>query len=284
MTDTTEQVVDQPAPDAIAPDQDEQLEQANAESSPAVNDADESTKPKPKGNGIQGRIDELTRLRYDAERDRDYWREMATRQQPQAKPEPAKPEAPKPAPKLEDFNYDEAAYQAALFEHVKGEAARAAREELQQERAREKDQAKRQTFKQRETDFAKANPDYFTITRDRSLPFTQDLVELAAESEKGPEILHHLAMNRDLAEQIAGLSPVAVAREIGRLEARFEKPAAPAPVPKPVSKAPPPPPKIEATDATPRVSTTSAESDKLSDDEWVKAERARLSRKVKRNV
>lgn len=285
MTDTTEQdLVEIPAPDAIAPEQDEQLEQDNAESSPAVTDADDGSKPKPKGSGVQGRIDELTKLRYDAERDRDYWRDMATRQPAPAKQEAAKPEAPKPPPKLEDFNYDEVAYQAALFEHVKGEAARAARDELQQERTREKEQAKRQTFKQRETDFAKANPDYFSVTRDPSLPFTRELVELAAESDKGPEVLLYLAKNREIADRIAELTPVQAARELGRLEAKFEKPPAPAPAPKPVSKAPPPPPTIEATDATPRVSTTSADSDKLSDDDWVKAERARLARKVKRNA
>ncbi len=281
MTDTTEQaLVETPAPDAIAPETDEV--EGQAESSPAVNDADESSDPKPKG--VQKRIDELTRNWREAERREAALLAMLERQQSPAKPDPVVEEKPKPAPKLEDFNYDEAAYQAALFQHVKDEAARAAREELQQERAREKEQAKKQTFRQRETDFAKANSDYLTLTRDPSLPFTRGLLELVSESEKGPDLLYHLAKNRDAAERIAGLSPVAAAREIGRLEAMFEKPV-PAPAPKPaISKAPPPPPKIEATDSTPRVSTTSAESDKLSDDEWVKAERARLARKVKRNV
>lgn len=284
MIDTTEQVVEQPAPDAIEPEQPETEVPAEAESSPAVNDADESSKSKPKGNGIQGRIDELTRNWREAERREAALLAMLGRQQTPAKPDPVVEDEPKPAPKLEDYNYDEAAYQAALFQHVKAEAARAAREELQQERTREKEQAKKQTFRQRETDFAKANPDYLTLTRDPSLPFTRELVDLVAESEKGPDVLYHLANNRDLADRIAGLSPVGAAREIGRIEAMLEKPA-PAPAPKPaISKAPPPPPKIEATDSTPRVSTTSPDSDTLTDDEWVKAERARLARKVKRNA
>lgn len=273
MTETTEQaVVETPAPDAIAPV--ETTQQVQAESSPAVNDADESSDPKPKG--VQKRIDELTRLRYDAERDRDYWRQLALQQQPQAKPEPAKPEAPKPTPKLEDFNYDEAAYQAALFQHVKDEAARAAREELQQERTREKEQAKKQTFKQRETDFAKANPDYIAITRDPSLPFTRELVELAAESEKGPEVLYYLAKNREIADRIAELSPVAQAREIGRIEAKLEKPSAPAPPPKPaVSQAPPPPPRLEATE--PAVEKT---PDQMSTKEWLRMREKQLRKKA----
>lgn len=278
MTDTTEQaVVETPASDAIAPESTEQVEQVQAESSPAVTDADESSEPKPKG--VQKRIDELTRLRYDAERDRDYWRDLAMRQQPQATPEPAKPEAPKPAPKLEDFNYDEAAYQAALFQHVKDEAARVAREELQQERTREKEQTKKQTFRQRETDFAKANPDYLTLTRDPSLPFTRELVELAAESESGPEVLYYLAKNREIADRIAELSPVSQAREIGRIEAKLEKPAASAPAPKPVSKAPPPPPRIEAVEQSVTVRADSPDSDKLSDEEWLKLRNKQVARK-----
>jgi hypothetical protein len=277
MTDTTEQVVDQPAPDAIEPELVETPAEEQAESSPAVNDADESSEPKPKG--VQKRIDELTRNWREAERREAALMEMLQRQQAPAKPEPVVEDKPKPTPKLEDFNYDEAAYQAALFQHVKDEAARAAREELRQERTREQEQAKKQTFKQRETDFAKANPDYFAVTRDPSLPFTRDIVEMASESENGPELLLHLAKNRELAERIAGLSPVAAARELGRIEARLEKPPAPAPAPKPVSKAPPPPPKIDATDAAPSFRTTDPSGDVLSDDEWVKAERKRLARK-----
>lgn len=275
MTDTTEQVVDQPATDAIAPTTAETPEPVQAESSPAVNDADESAEPKPKG--VQKRIDELTRLRYDAERDRDYWRQLALQQQAPAKQEPAKVETPKPAPKLEEFNYDEAAYQTALYQHVKDEAARVAREEVQQERTREKEQAKKQTFRQRETDFAKANPDYITITRDPSLPFTRELVELAAESEKGPEVLYYLAKNRDIADRIAELSPVAAAREIGRIEARLEKPATPPalPPPKPaVSQAPPPPPRLEASEPA-----VEADPDKMPMRDWLKWRNKQLSRK-----
>jgi hypothetical protein len=263
MIDTTEQVVEQPAPDAIEPEQTETPVEEQAESSPAVTDADESPdqKPKPKGKGIQDRIDELTRNWREAERREAALMAMLERQHSPAKPDPVIEEKPKPTPKLEDFNYDEAAYQAALFQHVKDEAARVARAELQQERAREQEQAKKQTFRQRETDFSKENPDYLAVTRDPSLPFTRELVELTSESEKGPEILYHLAKNRDLAERIAGLSPVAAAREIGRLEAKFEKPAS---APKPaVSKAPPPPPRIEATE--PEVEK---DESKMTDTEW----------------
>lgn len=278
MTDTTEQVVDQPAPDAIEPETVETPETEQAESSPAVNDADESSEPKPKG--VQKRIDELTRLRYDAERDRDYWRDLATRQQPQATPETAKPEAPKPLPKLEDFNYDEAAYQQALFKHASEEAARQVREELRREQEQKQKQERVKSWKTREAEFIAKTPDYKQVAY--YAPISDAMADVIQESELGPQIAYYLGKHTAEAEQIAQLDPVRAACALGRIEARLEKPAAPPPPPKQVSKAPPPPPKIEATDATPRVSTTSPDSDKLTDDEWVKAERARLQRKQKR--
>lgn len=279
MTDTTEQVVEQPAPDAIAPEL--ETDQEQAESSPAVNDADEASEPKPKG--VQKRIDELTRNWREAERREAALLEMLQRTNP-AKAEPAEAHKPLARPKLEDFNYDETAYGEALdaFYDAKADERVEAKLKAREEQAAAK--ARVESWKAREAEFKGKTPDYDTVARDSSLPISAAMADVIRESERGPELLYHLGKNRDLAEQIFGLSKEMAAYKLGRIEAKLDVPPAPAPAPKPVSKAPPPPPKIEATDSTPRVSTTSAESDKLTDDEWVKAETARLARKVKRNV
>lgn len=280
-TDTTETVVETAASDAIAPEQPEVETEASAESSPAVNDADESTESsdKPKGKGIQSRIDELTRNWREAERREAALWDMIRRQQPQPQAEPEETEKPKAPPTLEQFNYDEAAYQAALFQHVKDEAARVAREELRQEREREQAQTKKQTFKQREAEYAKANADYLTLTRDPTLPLPSHIIELAVESENGPAILYHLAQNRDVAERIAGLSPVAAAREVGRIEAKLEKPAS-APAAKPaISKAPPPPPRIESVESAVSIRLDGPDADKLSMSDWMARRNKQLARR-----
>jgi hypothetical protein len=217
--------------------------QGNADPAPAVTDADDSSGGK---TPIQKRIDELTRLRRDAERDRDYWRDHATRQPP-AQPAAAAPEAARKAPTLADHNYDEAAYQAALVEHDKAETARQIRDELKQEQTQQTQRQRRDEFGKREQAFAAKHADYLEVTRDSSLPISQTMVELLAESDAGPEVLYHLANNRDVAMQIAQMDDKSAARAIGRLEAKLEKPA-PAVPPKPVSKAPPPPPQIEAVE------------------------------------
>jgi len=265
---------------AIADASEDEVLEAPADAAPAVTDADESQDPKRKP-GAEARISELTRLRRDAERDRDYWRAQATRQTPA--PQAAEPEAPKKPPKLSDFEYDEERYQAALVEHVKAETAREVREQFRKEEAQKAEQQRRETFLKKEREFASKHADYMDLTRDDSLPITNTVARLAAASDVGPDLLYYLATNRDEASAIAQMDDLEAARAIGRIESRLEKPAAPAPAPKPVSKAPPPPPQLESGETAVRISTTSPDSDKLSDDEWVKAERKRIARKVKAN-
>ena len=281
MTDTTEQaLIETPAPDAIEPDTTEQVEQGQAESSPAVNDADESAgKPKPKkGEGIQSRIDELTRNWREAERREAQLLDMLRKQQSPAKPqETAKSDAPKQLPKLEDFNYDEAAYQAALFEHASAEAARKVREELKQEENQRKQTERVKSWKTRESEFRAKTPDYEDVAY--YAPITDAMAEIIQESDLAPAIAYYLGKNTDEARSIGEMSPVQAARAIGRIEARLEKPSAPSPQPKPVSKAPPPPPRIEAVEQAVTVRADSPESDKLSDEEWVKLRNKQLARK-----
>ena len=257
-----------------------------ADAAPAVDDADDSSEPKgPKNPEFQKRIDKLTWEKRQTERDRDYWREQAQRATP-AKPEAAESDKPVVRPKLEQFNFDEEAYEAALEKYYDAKAELLVEAKLQK-REEEKTQRERaKTWEKRETEFRSKTPDYEEVAYDRSAPINAIMAKLIRESEIGPEVAYYLGKNREIAAGIYELDAVSAAREIGKIEARLSEPAkppAPVPAPKPVSKAPPPPPKIEASDAAPRVSTTSPDSDSMSDDEWVKAEKARLTRKVKRN-
>jgi hypothetical protein len=262
---------------AIADESVDDTTEDTAAPAPAVTDADEASAGKPP---VQKRIDELTRLRRDAERERDYWREHAMRQNP-AKPDTAEAEAPKKPPTLADFDYDETKFAEAFAKFVREETAQKVREDLRKEEAEKAERVQRESFSKREREFASKHADYEELTRDPSLPVTQIMAALAREAENGPEILYYLANHREEAERIAGMDERSAARAIGRIESKLEAP--PPPPPKPVSKAPPPPPQIEAGDTAVRISTTSPDSDKLSDDEWVRAEKKRLARKVKAN-
>ncbi len=214
----------------------------SADAAPAVTDADEATTGKPP---VQKRIDELTRLRREAERDRDYWREQASRQ-PQAKPEAAEPDAPKKPPTLAEFDYDEAAYQAALTAHVSEEAARKVREEFRKEQAQLTERQRAESWAKRQAEFAAKTPDY--EEKAYYAPISTDVAHIVMDLERGPEVAYYLGQHPDEARAISAMSERQAAVAIGRIEAKLDAPAAPAPAPKPVSKAPPPPPQIEAVE------------------------------------
>ena len=279
MTETDLQAPEPAIADETPVDQTE----GDAAPAPAVAEADDSS-ARPKQDGLQKRFDKLTWEKHELARERDWLRQQIAQRNTPTTSDTAAPEAPKPPPKLADFNYDEDAYQKALVEHVKGETARQVREDLRKEQAEQAKRQKAETFSSRERAFASKHSDYLELTRDSSLPITQTMVDLVQDAEAGPDVLYYLANNRDEAARIAQMDEKSAARAIGRIEAKLETPAPPPPPPKPVSKAPPPPPQIETSESAVRISTTSPDSDKLSDDEWVRAERKRLARKVKSNA
>lgn len=256
-----------------------------AESAPAGTEA-----AAPKEDSFTKRIDELTKNWRDTERSRDdamrsaeearrdaqYWRDQALR----AQPPPATPEVPTGQVKtLQDFEYDEGKYQAYLFKQAEDRAVTAAEKRLR-EQSESDARTRRQTeFRQRETEFEKANPEYRSKTRSPSFPCSDAMYEVCAESDEGPAVLFYLSNNASLAEQISKLPPTAAAREIGRIEAKLI--SAREQAAKTVSNAPPPPPKVEGTgDAgNGTAKPDDSESDKLSDAEWLRRRNKQVERR-----
>lgn len=228
----------------------------SAESAPAVTDTDEDARELK--TSVGRRIDELTRRRYDAERERDHWRDMALRA-PSPKVETV--EEASPSKSLADFGYDEAKYQQYWREETRKEAAQAAREELQKTQNGSYTAEREAEFADRESDFAKDLPDYMEVTRAPHLPITESMAETIKDSENGPAISYHLGKNPRLAAQISRLPPLQQAREIGRIEATLKKPTT-----SKVSTAPAPAPKIAASDS--KVEKDPAEMNKTEFANW----------------
>jgi hypothetical protein len=271
MSETELQAVDTPAPDANAAP----LEESEAVPSPAVNDADENEVIRA-AKGVGKRIDELTRLRRDAERERDHWRDLHLRSQPQ--PPPKAESQPDKAKTLADFDYDEGRFQSYIFEQAEKRSVEAARRELRAEKESEARERRKTTFASKASDFAKTVSDYDSVVRNPDLPITAEMAEAIQDSEDGPALAYHLGKNPKIAESIAQLPPYAAAREIGKIEARlaFEREKAKE---KSVSKAPPPPPKVEGNDSPVSIKVDTADSDTLSDDEWTRRRNKQLERR-----
>lgn len=242
----------------------------------------------------QKRYDELTRKAYEAQGERDrerYQREALQSQLDELKKAKTEPVAPEQFPTLEQFGYDEGKFHAAVSAYNKAttdagrEAAReAAREEIRAERDAESRNQAAKSWATKEAEFIKSKPDYVDkVQRAAGLPISAEIQRELLGSELGPQVAYYLVDNRDKALAIKAMPLAAQLREIGRIEAKLEPAKVP---PKPlVSQAPPPVSKVDSAEGSlAGISTTHSDSDKLSDDAWVKAENARLRRKSKAGV
>lgn len=196
--------------------------------------ADQPKKPK----GVQKRLDELTRQREDAKRERDYWRDMAMRGgQPQQPPNAPAPQTAAPpadaAPKIEDFQ----SYDDFLVAKAKHELRQ---EMTQAERAKAAAQESAQVATNWRTQVEAAKGKYADFEEVAfTAPLSEPVAQMVAASDIGADLAYHLGKNPDEARRISALSPVAAAREIGRLEAKLST----APSPK-TTQAPPPVPTV----------------------------------------
>ena len=180
---------------------------------------DDLPEEKPRGKSAQARIAELTRLRHDAERERDFYKGLATQNAPPS------PNGATAEPDPEDFDSDVEFMRAA------------ARFEVQQQQATtatEREQIIRGALWEAKVEAAsEALPDYADIVGKSQLDVT-NIREAIMESARGPELAYHLATNPELAERLNRMSPVKAALELGKLETQLTAPV------KAASKAPPP--------------------------------------------
>jgi hypothetical protein len=237
MTDTTQQaVVETPVPDANAADA------AKADPSPAAVDTSDKSGEK---DSIQKRIDKLTGKLRQAERERDYERELrlTSLQKSEAQSKPA--ETKQALKKLADFEYDEERY----AEYVADVAAERAARKLEESRTtKESERTRREQvakFKELESKFKTEIDDYEDVAYYARID--NHVANLVMAMDEGPRIAYYLGKNPEVAARINALPDNLAAVELGRIDAKlaFEREQAKA---KPVSKAPPPPPKIDATE------------------------------------
>lgn len=185
-----------------------------------------------KGNGVQDRIDELTRARREAEREAAYWRSMS-QQGTQAQTPVEAPQKPTP----DQFD-DYGEYIEALTDW---KTEQAVQKRLEQDSARKVQETKTMTFHERVQKFAQETPDFVEVVQGSQLPIATHVTETLQESEYGAQLLYHFAKNPDALDRLNRMDARTADREIGRIEASFVSPsnAVPAPTVK-VTKAPAP--------------------------------------------
>ena len=214
-----------------------------------------------KQDNLQERIDKLVAARREAQEQAEYWKRKAEET-------PSVPDEFDPGKTLADFDYDEKAYSEYLIEETKKSAQEEVRAALERDRATKTAAA----FSAKEREFADGVDDYDRVTRNPSLTITNEMIEVIQQSDEGPALLYYLGKNPDIASKVAQLPPMAMALQLGHIEAsELRKPG------KSTTNAPAPAPKLDATEPANVISPKTGAGDKLSMNEWVKRRNKQLS-------
>lgn len=263
---TSDMPVIETHPDSVPKPQPEKAEHKDVTATPTESPSAEPEAKKPQG--VQKRLDELTRNWREEQRSRQASEELLKKalgllEQSKA---PAKAEVstddPEPAEPDETKYTDQKAYNADFRKYLVEQARWAGRQEFKQLQKRDSDERSKRSQEENRKKLALAYQanvvkarekytDYDEVVGDESLPITAPMADAIAEAgELGPEIAYHLGTNREEALRISQLSPRGQFLELGKLAFKLGNPAKP-PVP-PVSQAPKPitPIKSGATAAT----------------------------------
>ena len=241
-----------------------------------------------KKNPVQKRIDEITRDKYEAQREADYWRGVAEGRIKTAPAEEAKPQQveqvnlpglpPKPVFN-ETYNGDYDAYVEDLaawrFQKERVTA------DLKDSQRREEDTA-RQAFNghlERVEKTRAAVADFDEVLDATPIRVRNDLAKEIVLSDQSAEIMYYLAKNPGEAERLNALPANQQIREIGRLEERLtrKETTTPAIEPKRVSQAPAP-----VTPVGTSREAAAKSPDDMSMEEWAKYEQARVQKRQHR--
>ena len=120
--------------------------------------------------------------------------------------------------------------------------------------------------------------DFEQVAYNPKLTITGVMAETIQSSDVGPEIAYYLGSNPKDADRISKLSPLAQAKEIGKIEAKL---ASDPPVRRTTSAPAPISPVTARTSGSPAYDTTDPRSIKtMSASEWIEADRARQVKKA----
>lgn len=190
----------------------------------------------------QARINEITRARHEAEREAAYWRGIAEgTKKPDAPAQPQKVADAKPA--VADFqdydSYIEAVAEWKADQKIR-EVLRSNDERSEQSKRASEAREVASTWATRQEATRQAIPDYDEVVGSSSVIISPSVSDVLLTSESGPQVAYHLAKNPAIVDRLNAMTPIAAAREIGRLEAALEKPskkpAVPVPEPATVSR------------------------------------------------
>ena len=176
-----------------------------------------------KGDGVQRRFDELTRDKYEAQRDRDYWRNLALDRQREMPVQPPTPPTLPQKPNYDDYDSHEAYIDAITKWNVavaRDEWQRDEQKKVQEAQMAERVRSLYQWVRQGQSKYADFEA---SITRS-DLSFNELMGEFFMDSPYGHEIAYKLAQNGPEAMRISKMGTVQAIRELQKIEASIKSP------------------------------------------------------------
>ena len=226
-------LVDKPADEAVSTEATEPEAEADqsgqdgeGKDATATDEAKEK-KPNPK---LERRFSEITKQREaardEARREREAREALETRLReleskvnpPAEKPQNDLGDEPQP----EMFN-DMFEYAKALAEYTADKKLLERDNEEKARKAAAEQEAKFSAWADRVNAAKNELPDFDDMVQSSEVRVSDPVRDAIIESEHGPKILYWLAENTDYAKKLADMSAVSAIREIGKIEARFDK-------------------------------------------------------------
>ncbi len=134
-----------------------------------------------------------------------------------------------------------------------------------------------ESYQEREEAAREKYDDFEQVAYNPKLPITNVMAEAIQSSDIGPELAYFLGTNPKDAERISRMTPLAQAKEIGKIEAKL---ATDPPVKRTTSAPAPISPVTARSSGSPAFDTTDPRSTKtMTDSQWIEAERARQRKK-----
>lgn len=183
----------------------------------------ENEKPKKKG-GFQRRIDKLNARNTAAQEEINYWKQQALK----GASEPVKNEVESPKsvsvegkPSPDSFD-THAEYVEALTDWKIEQREKSAKETEQKNQIKTEREKILNAYSERVKSFSEKNEDFNEVLKsvDDIRP-SATLEEIILTSDNGPALAYEIAKNRDEFKRICALSPLAAARELGKIEAKL---------------------------------------------------------------
>ena len=237
----------EPATEAVEVAESTEAEPVEVEADGSEPEAKEEAKPqeeRKQNPKLERRFSEITKQREEARKEAQAERErretlerrlaeLESRAQPQ-KAEVAD-EEPQPSQFADAFEYAKALAEYTADKRI----ADMKRQEAEAKIAEQRQQVIN-TWAQRVQEVKADLPDFDDMVASSDVVVSDVIRDAILESDVGPQLLYHLAENSEIAKKIAGMSERAALKELGKIEARLEKPQEPEQKPVTKSKAPAP--------------------------------------------